>query len=102
MSHTQGQSGMSGQAQSRTSYEQGGQTASASHGNFPVDNLTYNLISMLHSKLEGLAAYQKYLQDAQGDQTCMQIIQEMQQHDTQMAKRLQEELTNHIGQGGKH
>ena len=33
----------------------------------PVDNLTYNLLQTLTSKLEAIEAYDKYIQDADGD-----------------------------------
>jgi hypothetical protein len=33
----------------------------------PVDNLTYNLLQTLTSKLEAIEAYGKYMQDASGD-----------------------------------
>ncbi len=33
----------------------------------PVDNITYNLLQTLTSKLEAIEAYGKYMQDADGD-----------------------------------
>lgn len=33
----------------------------------PVDNLTYNLLQTLTSKLEAIEAYGKYLEDAEGE-----------------------------------
>jgi hypothetical protein len=33
----------------------------------PVDNLTYNLLQTLTSKLEAIEAYGKYMQDADGE-----------------------------------
>jgi hypothetical protein len=69
---------------------------------YPVDDLTYDLISVLHTKLEGLAAYKKYLQDAQGDQEAMQILQQCQQQDMQMAQQLKQHLAKHLSsQGGR-
>lgn len=73
---------------------QGGQ------GAYPVDNLTFNLISVLHTKLEGLEAYQKYLKDAQGDQECQQLFQQLQQQDTQAAIQIQQHLQKHFSQHG--
>ncbi len=72
---------------------QGGQGAS------PMSNLTYDLIASLHSKLEGLAAYDKYLQDAQGDQQCRQLFQELMQDDQRHVERLRQELTRHLSGG---
>jgi bacterioferritin (cytochrome b1) len=72
---------------------QGGQGAS------PMSNLTYDLIASLHSKLEGLAAYDKYLQDAQGDQQGRQLFQELMQDDQRHVERLRQELTRHLSGG---
>ena len=69
-------------------------------GGSPVNNLTYDLISSLHSKLEGITAYQTYLQDAQGDQQCQQLFQELLQDDTRHVERLRQELARHLGGGG--
>jgi hypothetical protein len=45
------------------------QTATIDRGatGSPVDNLTYNLLQTLTSKLEAIEAYGKYMQDANGD-----------------------------------
>ena len=74
---------------------QGGQGAS------PVDNMTYNLIASLHSKLEGLSAYAKYMQDAQGDQEVQQLYRQLQQDDQQHVQRLQQALAKRLGGGGQ-
>jgi hypothetical protein len=68
--------------------------------NSPVDNLTYNLITVLHTKLEGLEAYQKYMRDAQGDQECLQLFQRLQQQDSQAAQEVMRYLQQHFGKMG--
>jgi hypothetical protein len=90
-SGTQGK--MTGAGQ-QTTWTEGGQ------GAFPVDNPTYNLISALHTKLEGLAAYRKYFQDAQGDQECQQLFQQLHQQDYQAAQLIQQQLQKHFEQQG--
>jgi hypothetical protein len=70
-------------------------------GASPVDNMTYNLIASLHSKLEGLSAYAKYMQDAQGDQEVQQLYQQLQQDDQQHVQRLQQALAKRLGGGGQ-
>ncbi len=62
----------------------------------PMDNLTYDLIAALHNKFEAVTAYQKYLQDAQGDQQCQQLFQQMMQDDQRHAQMLRQELTRHL------
>lgn len=62
----------------------------------PVENLTYDLISALHNKLEAVTAYQKYMQDAQGDQKCQQLFQQLLEDDKKHARMLQQELSRHL------
>jgi hypothetical protein len=53
----------------------------------PLSNAAYNVLSALHSKLEGLEAYRTYSQD--GDQ---QIWQQLSQQDNQAVETLVGEL----------
>ena len=62
-----------------------------------VDNEVYNVISALHTKLEGLAAYDKYATDGS---TNDQVWQELKQQDQQAARRLLQQL-NQFAQQGK-
>ncbi len=87
MSHQTGQ-------QSGTGAQAGGQSG------YPVDNITYDLLSVLHTKLEGLEAFKKYMQDAQGDQECLQLFQQLQQQDIQAANQIKQKLQKHLGQSG--
>jgi hypothetical protein len=61
-----------------------------------VDNEVYNLISTLHTKLEGLAAYQKYEQDGQANDP---LWRELRQQDEQAARRLLQQLEQFAQQG---
>jgi hypothetical protein len=61
-----------------------------------VDNQVYNLISTLHTKLEGLAAYQKYEQDGQANDP---LWRELRQQDEQAARRLLQQLEQFAQQG---
>ena len=69
---------------------------SSGQGSSPVDNLTYDLITSLNNKLEAITAYDKYLKDAQGDQQCQQIFQQMLQDDKKHVEALRQELTRHL------
>lgn len=53
----------------------------------PISNEAYNVLSALHSKLEGLEAYRKYSQD--GDS---QIWRQLTQQDVQAVQTLVGEL----------
>jgi hypothetical protein len=69
---------------------------------FGIDNLTYDLVAILHEKAKGLEAYSQYLKDAQGDQKCTQLLQRLQQQDRQAVQELQQhlkELLSGAGQG---
>lgn len=59
-----------------------------SRGQFPIDNLTYDLITLIHEKSKGLEAFDKYLQDAQGNNELSQFLQQVRQQDTQTVQQL--------------
>ena len=61
-----------------------------------VDNEVYNLIATLHSKLEGLAAYEQYERDGQANDS---IWRELRQQDEQAARRLMAQLDQFAQQG---
>ena len=65
-----------------------GQAGQQSQGvGSPISNEAYNVLSALHSKLEGLEAYRKYAQD--GDS---QLWRQLSQQDTQAVETLVGEL----------
>jgi predicted ribosome quality control (RQC) complex YloA/Tae2 family protein len=69
---------------------------------YGIDNLTYDIVTVLHEKAKGLEAYNEYLKDAQGDQKCTQLFQRLQQQDRQAVQELQQhlkELLSGAGQG---
>ena len=61
-----------------------------------VDNEVYNLITTISSKLQGLAAYQKYEQDGQANDP---IWRELRQQDQQAVRRLMQQLERFAQQG---
>jgi len=61
-----------------------------------VDNEVYDLITALSSKLEGIAAYQKYAQDGSAND---QIWQQLQQQDEQAVRTLMQQLDQFAQQG---
>lgn len=79
----------------------GSMGGTGSSGNFPLDNLTYDLVTILYEKSKGLEAYDKYMRDAQGDQECSQLLQQLRQQDEQAVQQLQQHLARLLGnQGG--
>ncbi|SRR5579885_1520869 len=63
----------------------------------PVSNEVYNVLAVLHKKLEGLEAYRKYVQDGGNPQ----LWQYLTQADTQCVQYLMQELER-IVQTGQH
>jgi hypothetical protein len=59
-----------------------------SRGQFPIDNVTYDLITLIHEKSKGLEAFDKYVQDAQGNSELSQLLQQIRQQDTESVQRL--------------
>jgi len=78
-----------------------GMGSSSSGGNFPLDNLTYDLITLLYEKSKGLEAYDKYMRDAQSNQQISQLLQQLRQQDEQAIQQLQQHLSQQLSnQGG--
>ena len=72
-----------------------------SSGSFPLDNLTYDLITVLYEKSKGLEAYDKYIRDAQNDQQAKQLFEQMRQQDEQCIQQLAQRLGLRSGQRGQ-
>ena len=64
----------------------------ANQGKFVLDNLTYDLITILHEKSKGLEAFDKYERDVQGNQEIQRIFQEMRRNDEQCVQQLEQQL----------
>ena len=94
------QRGIRGRVQSRRTSQQPRQLKTDG-GQFGVDNLTYDLVSILHEKSKGLQAYGKYLQDARQNDEVMDLIQRIQKQDKQIVQELRDCLADVIrGNGG--
>jgi ferritin-like metal-binding protein YciE len=74
------------------------QMASNQSGNFPLDNLCYDLITIIQNKSQALAAYDKYLQDAQSNHELRQLLEQIRQQDTQQVQQLTQHLGRLLGQ----
>ena len=74
------------------------QNMSNQSGNFPLDNLCYDLITIIHEKSKALEAYDKYLRDAQNDNELRQLLEQVRQQDTQQVQQLQRHLGRLLGQ----
>ena len=69
--------------------------AAATTQSNPIDDLTYDWLTVLQSKAEGLNAYEKYIQDASREQNaseCVEMFRKLHEQDARMV----EEIKNHV------
>lgn len=66
-----------------------------------INNLEYDLVTVLHNKSEAIQAYDKYIQDAQSQnsQPCVQLFQKLQQQDVQTAQEIRQHLQQVMQKG---
>ncbi len=62
-----------------------------------VSNVGYNLLTLLHNKLEGIAALEAYKADAQGNQEISSMLDELQQTAVQEVARLKPLVMQELG-----
>ena len=74
------------------------QNVSNQSGNFPLDNLCYDLITIIHQKSKALEAYDKYMSDAQNDNELGQLLEQIRQQDRQQVQQLKQHLGRLLGQ----
>lgn len=53
-----------------------------------VSNTAYDLVAILHKKLEAIAALEVYKQDASGDQEVTQLFDQLQRQDKEVVSKL--------------
>lgn len=70
----------------------------SSSSDFPLDNNTYNVITVIHEKSKGLEAFDQYLEDA--DEELREIFNEIREQDTRAIEQLQEHLRRLVGGEG--
>jgi hypothetical protein len=56
------------------------------------DNTVYNLVTILHNKMKGVAAYDKYEQDFADNESLSDILEEIKSDDEEHIQILQQEL----------
>lgn len=66
-------------------------------GNFPLDNITFDLITILHEKSKGIEAFDKYLRDAQDDQQLRQVLERVRDEDRRHVQELSQHLQRCLG-----
>ncbi len=62
----------------------------------PIDDLTYDVITVLHAKAKALEAYDKYIDDAVDDDEAREILEEMKRQDQENVRVLKEVLARRL------
>jgi|GEM_PF-1042012 len=62
----------------------------------PIDDLTYDVITVLQNKAKALEAYDKYLSDAEGDEELTELFLEMRREDEEHVQTLKEVLLRRL------
>ncbi|MDQ3539864.1 MAG: hypothetical protein M3440_04185 [Chloroflexota bacterium] len=62
-----------------------------------VSNLGFDLLTLLHNKLEGIAALEAYKADCQGNQEASSLLDELQQTAVQDVNRIKPLLMQELG-----
>ena len=63
-----------------------------------ISDSTYNLLAIMLSKLEGLEAYDTYLEDMEGDGA--KLIEQIRKDDERHAQMLREAIEKMVKEGG--
>lgn len=69
-------------------------------GRFPMDNLTYDIVTVLHEKSKGLEAFNRYLQDARGDEV-EDLLEDIRDQDERAIDQLQDHLFRLLNESGR-
>jgi hypothetical protein len=67
-----------------------------SAGGEVLDNVCYDLITVIAEKSKGLAAYDTYMKDVNSETDIRQVFQKIRQQDQQAVKDLMDCLHNHL------
>ena len=66
----------------------------------PIDDLTYDVITVLHAKAKALAAYDKYVSDAEADddEELRDMFTSMRRQDEEQVQQLKEVLAQRLAE----
>ena len=63
----------------------------------PLDDLTYDIVSILHEKSQALEAYDDYLEDADQEPDVKRVLEDIRRHDEEDVQKLRSELGRLLG-----
>jgi hypothetical protein len=69
----------------------------------PLSDLMYDWVTVLQNKAEGVAAYEKYLKDAEaaGSSECVAMFRKLHERDTALLQEVKDHVFGMIAKGGK-
>jgi hypothetical protein len=75
-------------------------------GKNPISDLLFDWVTVLQNKAEGLNAYEKYIKDAEKENSteCVQMFRRLHEQDARMVQEVRDHLAGMLsrqGQGGK-
>ncbi|HXG67189.1 MAG TPA: hypothetical protein VNO70_18950 [Blastocatellia bacterium] len=76
------------------------QRSSSRSGEYPLNNLAFDIITIIYEKSKALEAYEKYLKDAQNDEQVRQLFETARDQDRECVAQLQQHLGRLLGQPG--
>ena len=70
-------------------------------GSQVINNLEYDLLTVLQNKSEAIKAYETYIQDAQetGSEPCVELFKKLMQSDMQQAQEVRQHLQEVMQKG---
>lgn len=72
-----------------------------SGGQKPLDDLSYDLVTLVYEKSKGLEAYEKYMKDAKDDEQVASLLEELKAQDAEAVERIKTELIRVMGAGSQ-
>jgi hypothetical protein len=70
-------------------------------GQYPLNDLAYDVITILYEKSKALEAYDKYMKDAAGDEQIAAVLETMRKQDSQQIEQLKGHLGRLLGEGNQ-
>ena len=73
------------------------------NGKNPISDLMYDWVTVLHNKAEGLHAYEKYIKDAEKEQSpeCVQMFRRLHEQDVKMVQEVRDHLVGMMAKQGQ-
>lgn len=67
----------------------------------PIDDLAYDLVTVLHQKSKALEAYDKYIGDCGGNPEVKQLFEQLKQEDTRAVGMLRDCVAQYLTKEGQ-